>query len=217
MAMKMSELVKRTDTPKSTILFYIKEGLLPEPQKPKPNLHLYDDNAVELIGFIKYLQTHFGCSIEEIKTLFGKKGFDLHKGFEVLLETLDVIMGAAYQQTIPAAELCERCGVTADTLERYVEEGLLFRRDGHFTQREAKMLAILREGESNGLDPLLLRRYVEHARALAQLEVELGQRVLQNAQDKNSALKTLFDTLLVLKPYLFNMHTLAHYRAGKDV
>ena len=93
MAMKMSELVKRTDTPKSTILYYIKEGLLPEPEKPKPNLHLYDDSAVELIGFIKYLQTHFGCSIEEIKTLFGKKGFDFRKGFEVLLETLDVIMG----------------------------------------------------------------------------------------------------------------------------
>lgn len=216
MAMKMSELVKRTDTPKSTILYYIKEGLLPEPEKPKPNLHLYDDSAVELIGFIKYLQTHFGCSIEEIKTLFGKKGFDFRKGFEVLLETLDVIMGAAYKETIPAAELCERFDITPQTLEQYVDEGLLFKRDGHFTQREAKMLAILREGERNGVDPLLLRQYVEHARALAQLEVEFGQRVLQNADNKNGALKTLFDTMLILKPYLFNMHTLTTYRGGKD-
>jgi DNA-binding transcriptional MerR regulator len=216
MAMKMNELVKRTDTPKSTILYYIKEGLLPEPEKPKPNLHLYDDSAVELIGFIKYLQTHFGCSIDEIKTLFCKEGFDFRKGFEVLLDTLDVIMGAAHQKIIPAAELCERFDVTPERLEQYVDEGLLFKRDGHFTEREAKMLGILREGERNGVDSLLLRQYVEHARALAQLEVAFGQRVLQNTDNKNIALKTLFDTMLILKPYLFNMHTLSTYRAGKD-
>lgn len=216
MPMKMNALVERTDTPKSTILYYIKEGLLPAPEKPKPNLHLYDDSAVELIGFIKYLQTHFGCSIDEIKILFGKKGFDFRKGFEVVLDTLDVIMGAAHQETVPAAELCQRFDVTPERLERYVDEGLLFKRDGHFTQREAKMLGILREGERNGVDALLLRQYVEHARALAQLEVAFGQRVLENADDKNAALKTLFDTMLILKPYLLNMHTLATYRAGRD-
>ena len=41
--LKMNELVKRSNTPKSTILYYLKEGLLPEPMKDKPNFHLYDE------------------------------------------------------------------------------------------------------------------------------------------------------------------------------
>jgi len=35
---KMSELVAKTNVPKSTILYYIKEELLPQPVKVKANL-----------------------------------------------------------------------------------------------------------------------------------------------------------------------------------
>ena len=41
--LKMNDLVKFSQTPKSTILYYVKEGLLPEPVKDKPNFHLYDE------------------------------------------------------------------------------------------------------------------------------------------------------------------------------
>jgi len=54
--LKMNDLSKLTNTPKSTILYYIKEGLLPEPFKDKPNFHLYDEGNIQLIEFIKYLQ-----------------------------------------------------------------------------------------------------------------------------------------------------------------
>jgi DNA-binding transcriptional MerR regulator len=216
MAMKMSELIKKTDTPKSTILYYIKEGLLPEPQKPKPNLHLYDESAVEMIGFIKYLQKHFGCSISEIKAVVQQEEFDFDKGFEVLYSTLDVIMGAAHQQTLTEEELCSRFDISPAKLHDYVERGLLFRRDGHFTQRESEILQILREGEANGIDPELLKSYVAHACELAKLEVELGLKLLQNAENRNRVLKSLFDTTLILKPYLFNMHTLKTYQSKKE-
>ncbi len=33
--LKMNDLVKFSQTPKSTILYYVKEGLLPEPVKDK--------------------------------------------------------------------------------------------------------------------------------------------------------------------------------------
>ena len=50
--LKMNDLVKLSQTPKSTVLYYVKEGLLPEPVKDKPNFHLYDEHCVKLLSFI---------------------------------------------------------------------------------------------------------------------------------------------------------------------
>ena len=52
MEYKISELVANTDVPKSTILYYIKEGLLPQAHKIKSNVHRYSSEHVELIGYI---------------------------------------------------------------------------------------------------------------------------------------------------------------------
>ena len=65
----MNDLVKLSHTPKSTVLYYVKEGLLPEPVKDKPNFHLYDEYCVELLSFIKYLQSNFNATISQIKAL----------------------------------------------------------------------------------------------------------------------------------------------------
>ena len=43
MSIKMAELMKKTGETRSTLLYYVKEGLLDEPQKPKANVHLYSD------------------------------------------------------------------------------------------------------------------------------------------------------------------------------
>jgi len=214
--MKMNELVKKSDTPKSTILYYIKEGLLPEPEKPKPNQHLYDARCVERIGFIKYLQKHFSCSIDELKALMGREQFDIGHGFETLLETLDMIMGAAHQELYAPQQLCDHFGITEAALRGYVERGLLFPREGHYTRKEFEILEILEEGRREGIDALILESYVTHARALAKLEVELGSRLFGGSEKRNGTLKALFDTTLILKPYLFNMHTLETYRSHKE-
>ena len=63
--LKMNDLVKLSQTPKSTVLYYVKEGLLPEPVKDKPNFHLYDEHCVKLLSFIKYLQSNFNARSEE--------------------------------------------------------------------------------------------------------------------------------------------------------
>lgn len=73
MEYKISEVVTKTNVPKSTILYYIKEGLLPEAKKLKANVHKYNDEHIELIKYIKYMQESMGSSIEEIKLALEKK------------------------------------------------------------------------------------------------------------------------------------------------
>ena len=67
MAVKMKELMGQSGESKSTILFYVKEGLLPEHVKPKPNVHLYAESCVQILKFIKYLQENFSYSIAEMQ------------------------------------------------------------------------------------------------------------------------------------------------------
>ncbi len=217
MAIKMNELVKLTDTPKSTILFYVKEGLLAQPQKPKPNLHLYDESCIEIIKFIKYLQHNFGSSINEIKSIVNGGNFNFERGFEAILETLSMIMGSAHQSTYTESYICEQYKITLKKLEYYLEEGLLFKRDGLFTVKELEILEILLNLERIGIEMKVMQTYVDHARELAKFEVDYTKKFLIKTQNKNEAVKALFDTTLILKPYLFNMHTLKSYQESEKI
>ena len=103
--LKMNDLVKLSQTPKSTVLYYVKEGLLPEPVKDKPNFHLYDEYCVELLSFIKYLQSNFNATISQIKALFAHPHFDWNNPYESLIGLLDIIMGAE-NEVFTIEQLC---------------------------------------------------------------------------------------------------------------
>lgn len=216
MAIKMNELVKLTDTVKSTILYYVKEGLLPEPQKPKPNLHLYDERCVEIIKFIKYLQKHFDTSINEIKMIMEKANLNSEKGFEVVLETLDIIMGSALQHTHSYEQVCKRYALSSDKLQHYIDEEFLFMRDGVFTDKDLQILELILNLETMDIETKALQTYVKHAKALSSFEVDFAKKLLLESKNRNETIKALFDMTLILKPYLFNMHTLKHYQENEE-
>ena len=51
---RMNELVEGTGVPKSTILHYLHQGLLPEPIKTIPNMASYDPECINRIRFIQH-------------------------------------------------------------------------------------------------------------------------------------------------------------------
>ncbi len=211
----MDKLSKLTNTPKSTILFYIKEQLLPEPEKPKPNLHLYDESCIETIEFIKYLQHNFNSSIDEIRAIMHDRDFNLKSGFQNVLSTLNIIMGSTHQKTYSDEYVYEHYDITQEKLYYYLQEELLFKRDGLFTSKDLDILKTLIDLERVGIDMDILKTYVKHARKLAQIEVEYAKDFLKKADNTDKAVKALFDTTLILKPYLFNMHTVKSYQKSE--
>ena len=102
MSLKMATLVQKSGLNKSTILYYIKEGLLPEPQKPKPNLHLYDEKSLAILEFIKYLQTHLHYSISEIKTILEDQRIDFESDSQIVINYLSALSGEEKQAEIEA-------------------------------------------------------------------------------------------------------------------
>ncbi len=213
MPIKMSELVKRSGVPKSTILYYIKEGLLPQPQKPKPNLHLYDEEMVERIHLISYLQKQFDASIAEIKSIMASKAFNWDEGFAGIWETLNILMGASHVESYSHQDLCDKFLISSEKLDSYLERGLLFLRDGHFTDKELEIVEILLALEELGAEEIT-ESYLTIAKEIAYKEVETTQRVLGETpkEQRSETIKRLFDTTLILKPYLLNMQTLQAYQ-----
>jgi len=212
----MKELVQLTQTSKSTILYYIKEGLLAQPQKPKPNLHLYDESYIERIKFIKYLQDNFDCSIGELKELVNNGAFNLDGGFKSVLNTLDVIMGSKHQKIFSSENLCEKYNISSNKLENYVLDGLLFKRDNLFTAKEEEILKLILNLETMGIQREVLLKYVDYAKKMALFEISFAKTFLENNKNKNDAVKALFDTTLILKPYIFNMQTHKLYQENRD-
>lgn len=67
--MKIGELVKRTDVPKETIHYYIREGLLRKPRKSGANWAEYHPGYVDQILLIKGLRDNYHLPIPEIKQI----------------------------------------------------------------------------------------------------------------------------------------------------
>ncbi|MBN2825879.1 MAG: MerR family transcriptional regulator [Campylobacterales bacterium] len=211
----MNKLVELSNVPKATILYYIKEGLLPQPDKPKPNLHLYSEEALELLEFIKYLQKNFECSISEIKEVVNVQKANNLSSYEALLEVVDLIMGNKYQLKFSFDEIAREFKISREQLQSYLDEGILFVRDGLFSQKEKEILQIILDLEALDGDRALLKTYAAQARELAKMEIEMTQKILQSSTSNNATIKRLFDTILILKPYIYNMSTLGEYKGKK--
>ena len=199
--LKMNALSALTNTPKSTILYYIKEGLLPEPVKDKPNFHLYDENNIQLIEFIKYLQVNFNASISQIKAVFAQSDFDFDNPYKSLMSSVSILTEEE-RERLTATEICTEFGITEVELNELVADGLINPRNGIFTEKDRDMLLIL--SQCDGEEFQLLQDYAAAAKQFARQEREIGREILANPEEQDERLKHFFDMLLLLKPYVLN-------------
>jgi len=215
MALKMKELMALSDESKSTILYYVKEGLLPQPSKPKPNVHLYNESCVQILKFIKYLQENFSYSIAEIQNIFKDNHFDFDGSFEMMVHSLELISGGRDNQWYTQKDFLKLVNIDDKVLKAYQKQGYLFERAKGFSTKEVEIVQILERAKSLGLDFTLLNAYVEDAKVLAQTENQIGSKLLEDDNASHDArYELLFDIVLTLKPYIFNMHTVQAHQGN---
>lgn len=213
MPLKMKNLMEQTGESKSTILFYVKEGLLPQPQKPKPNLHLYDESCINIIKFIKYLQNQFSYTIAQIKAIFSENRFSFGDDFSIMLKSLQIMAGSPDAKWYSFNDFLKLSGLSQEELERYIERGLIFQQKKGLSSQELKIVNILKRAKELGLDEKLFDEYVASAKAIAKIEYRLGAKMLESDESRhNEHYELLFDVILTLKPYLFNMHTMQEHQ-----
>jgi len=210
--------MEQTGESKSTILFYVKEGLLPEPEKPKPNLHLYDESCINIIKFIKYLQNQFSYSIAQIQAIFKENKFNFSDDFSMMLRSLQTMSGSSDGKWYNDDDFLELSELSQKELDDYLKRGLLFRQEQGFSTQELKLVEVFRRAKTLGLDEGLFDAYVKSARELAKIEYTLGSAMLEHDKSLNNEhYELLFDSILTLKPYIFNMHTMQEHQKQMEL
>ena len=207
----MSELVAKTNVPKSTILYYIKEGLLPQAIKVKANLHKYDDEHIELIKYIKYMKEEMGSSIDEIKIILKNKNDSFSSSYSMLAPLMNTLSGeSATLQHYARIEFIEHFDIDESLLNQLLSDDVLIPlNENNFTQKEASIINLVESFMEVGVNYSVLKEYVKHAKIISELEQKMQKDLCKVKNEDNFSIlwKIMFETLFSTKEYIFNRST----------
>jgi DNA-binding transcriptional MerR regulator len=208
---KISELVERTGVPKSTILYYIREGLLPEAKKLKSNVHRYGDEHVELIKYIMYMKEHIGSSNEQVKYALQNKNQSMSSSF-AMLEPLMNTLGSIPKEAVHYSkeEFIKTFSIDTEVLEELLKDGILMPLSSDdFTDKEVSIIKLVAYFQEVGVEYGILKSYVHHAQILCKLEHEMQIQLCTKRSDENFSTlwRIMFETLFNAKEYIFKRNT----------
>ena len=211
MEYKISELVAKSDTPKSTILYYIKEGLLPQAKRLKSNVHRYNDEHLELIKYIKYMKHEMGSTNEQIKVALEQKNNSFSSSYTMLEPLMSTLSGLAVNtQHYTKDAFIIHFDIDTKLLKTLLSDGVLMPiSENDYTQKEASILKLIENFIDVGVEYEIIKEYVKHANALAELEHTMQKQLceVRNEENFSTLWKIMFETLFNTKEYIFNRAT----------
>lgn len=198
--LRIGELVKETGVARGTIAHYLREGLLPAPEKTSKNMAFYDPECVERIKLIKDLQNKQRLSLAAIRDMLGNSAGDdataraLVAAQEAALQTLGP--GEKTPPMTPEAA-ASAFGVRPETLDELLRLGVVSTCTVEGREviggADLEVLAAIANLGELGLNEGLgftaadLTIYRDHLKALLRQEVETFLRVTTARGDADLA------------------------------
>jgi DNA-binding transcriptional MerR regulator len=186
----MKDLTSATGLPKSTILFYIAEGLLPKPLHSGRNIAYYDPSSIDRIRLIRHLQCHKRLSLAEIKDYMAKAKSP--QDLEAFLTLADTVFshGEAGPR-IFREEFLARSGLDTAQLDGLLAASLLIPVSAEgFDREDLSMAKIFVRAFSWGLEVEDFRYYVELGEQLLDRDFALRQRIVGSLDAREDAVMT---------------------------
>lgn len=127
--MKMKELERRTGVSREAIRFYIREGLVPEPERPKKNVARYQDTHVDAIKLIKHLQEDQQLPLDVIKPMIRAQSH-LSKVDKKAIPAIDALLakGLASEEEsdrVSLEDASAQTGLSGDTIMAMDDIGMI--------------------------------------------------------------------------------------------
>lgn len=124
----MRNLEKATGFPRTTINYYIREGILPQPVKTARNMAYYDQRFVEDLNFIRKMKEQYNMSLEQIRKTFWKrsKGVNVNLMLSVRDRMFDEISNGTLIPPMTWEEMKEKVDLDEKSLVFLRDHGLLF-------------------------------------------------------------------------------------------
>lgn len=188
--LRMKELVEASGLPKSTLLYYVEQGLLPQPVKTSANMAYYDPACVERAAFIKELQVSHRLPLEKIRTLLDLKA----QGQEVtpLVEMLNIIYGDPPERLLNLREYCRRTGLTPEDVAQWREAGMLLpMSEEGFDPQDVAIGQILAQGQQQGMRPRDLAYYHRFGAEIVKREIALRRRLTAGMTTGDNARRSM--------------------------
>lgn len=180
--MKMRDLEAKTGVNRETIRVYFRHKLLPEPNRPKPNVADYDEDHVRAIIAVRDLQRNNGLTLKQIENVLNGKSDDRKVEATAFanLETLVATRVGLDDRQVPIATL-QKVWPKADVDAKAFEGmGLLkiirTKKGPALSITDSRLITIWGEmraagyTEENGFPPTVLEFYREPAEMIARQE-----------------------------------------------
>ena len=219
--LRMKELVEATGVPKSTILHYLHQRLLPEPIKTSPNMAYYDSQCINRIRYIQNLQRRHRLSLSEIRQILEARGQDAD--FSIYVELQDIIFGQTNQNALLDETAFSRTtGLPRKALRTLMQTRLLMplTEDG-FDQNDVSMGELYARLLANGLQIEDLVYYIELGEKIVDHEMRLRRRMthhLPHDQDAAMSMELVKDARMT-RAYIIDrlfQHRVATMRNLKE-
>jgi len=126
MGLKIGEIAKKSGVPPSTIRYYVRQGLLPEPDKVNKSMAYYDEGCIEKIQAIRHFQETKYFPLSVIRNILRR--MDEGMSLEEAEAIEDVVFGTQADATdilVDRKEFLKHTGLTSEELQEAVKIGLL--------------------------------------------------------------------------------------------
>lgn len=188
--LRMRELVEASGLPKSTLLYYVEQGLLPQPVRTSANMAYYSPECVERAAFIKEMQVRHRLPLDKIKAVLSFQD----QGQEVtpMVEMLNLIFGEPPQRLLSLREFCRQSGLSAEEVAQWRQAGLLLpMQEQGFDQQDLAVGQLLAEAQKRGMRPRDLAYYHRLGKEIVDREVALRERLIAGLPAGDNARLTM--------------------------
>jgi DNA-binding transcriptional MerR regulator len=189
--LRMNELAEASGVPKSTILYYLAEGLLPRPEKTSANMAYYDPSCVDRLRHIQRLQQRHRLSIGEIRRMLEEHPDP--SDLSLVLELNDIVFGRGRpEQVIRSGEFLRRTGLTRGQLALLLEARLLQPLEhGRFDPEDIELGRIYQGALEAGVQVGDFAYYVEFGEKIVDHEMALRGRMTGSLPYSKDASRTI--------------------------
>ena len=188
--LKMKELAEASGLPKSTILHYVNEGLLPKPVKTSPNMAWYDPACVDRLALIRRMQKDYRLPVAKIRDCLER--MDRGEDMTPFIELDQAIFPAPTGPLLSRQEFLARTGLTAKQLTDLVTAELVIPcQTDRFDEADVAVGLVLARSFENGFTPADFEIYPRLGREIVEAEMDLRRRRTGHLPDDQDAQLTL--------------------------
>ncbi|MEN6448702.1 MAG: MerR family transcriptional regulator [Syntrophaceae bacterium] len=186
MGLKIGEIARKSGVPPSTIRYYVRQGLLPEPDKVNKSMAYYDERCIDKIQAIRHLQERKYFPLSVIKNILRRMDQGMSLDDAEAIE--DAVFGTQAEvsgQVVDKPGFLKATGLTEDELQMAIRMGILI----PYLQEKGRTL-YNQEDVRFGRD--VLKKIISFGQDLHDLGfyVELGRQIVDHEMKlRRSAVK----------------------------